>query len=75
MFLTLQKDYCQGTQKTQQEVKNCPENEKNHLERSNTLQCDRYPPCEEELLIYHCVRHEGQLVEVCAPRTKITGIF
>lgn len=74
-FLSLQKNDCQGTQKTLHKVDNCPENENNHLERSNTLQCDSYPSCEGEPLVYHCVRSNEEYVEVCSPRTKITGIY
>lgn len=35
--------------------------------------CDTYSPCKEDPLVYHCVRYEDRLVEVCAPSGLITG--
>lgn len=70
-----QKDICHDTQQTVQQVTTCPENEKSYLQRSKSKQCDNYPPCMGKPLVYHCIRYEGDLVEVCSPRTKITGGF
>ncbi|XP_078334640.1 uncharacterized protein LOC144625901 isoform X2 [Crassostrea virginica] len=36
-------------------------------------QCYRFPTCQNEPLVYHCVRFSSKLVEVCAPRGLITG--
>lgn len=73
-MFSLQTDICHGVQQTLQKVVTCPENDKSHFERSKSKQCDNYPSCMGKPLVYHCIRYEGYLVEVCSPRTKIKGI-
>lgn len=70
LMILLQKDICHDTQQTVQQVATCPENDKSYLERSISKQCDNYPPCMGKPLVYHCIKYEGDLVEVCSPRTK-----
>lgn len=52
----------------------CPESEKDYQERSEKISCESYLPCLGEPLVYHCVRLEVELVEVCAPRNQIIGL-
>lgn len=66
-------DICHGTFATLEPVENCPRNETDIEGRSREKKCDTYSPCKEDPLVYHCVRYEDRLVEVCAPRRLITG--
>lgn len=65
------KDVCNGTVFSFVEM--CPESEKDYQERSEKISCESYPPCLGKPLVYHCVRLEVELVEVCAPRNQIIG--
>lgn len=56
-------------------MENCPRNETDIEGRSREKMCDTYSPCNEDPLVYHCVRYEDKLVEVCAPRGLITGEY
>lgn len=66
-------DICHGTFATLEPVENCPKNETDKEGRSREKMCDTYSPCKEDPLVYHCVRYEDRLVEVCAPSGLITG--
>lgn len=68
-----QSDICHGTFATLESVENCPRNETDIEGRSRKKKCGTYSQCKEEPLVYHCVRYEDGLVEVCAPRGLITG--
>lgn len=69
-----EEDYsCQESQKTVKKVHRCPQNDTKFEEQSNIKNCSRYPACNGEQLVYHCVRSEEMLVEVCAPRSFIIG--
>lgn len=66
-------DICHRTTETLQNVTNCPKNESIFREQSIQKNCERYPKCNGEPLIYHCVRFKDSLVEVCAPKRVIKG--
>lgn len=51
----------------------CPDTDILFQERSRRKNCENYPQCTGEPLVYHCVRFREELVEVCAPRGLITG--
>lgn len=53
----------------------CPDTDPRKLKQSKEKQCDRFPACNGEPLVYHCARYKESLVEVCAPRHVITGNF
>lgn len=42
-------------------------------ERSHEKNCDNFPNCNGEKLVYHCVKFDEQFVEVCAPICIIRG--
>lgn len=54
-------------------VYECPKNTKVLQERIERKNCKIYPRCQNEPLVYHCVRYTDSFVEVCAPRGLITG--
>lgn len=54
-------------------MKNCPPDIDTFKERSNKKNCESHLPCGGKPLVYHCVPFDGKLVEVCAPRSLITG--
>lgn len=66
-------DICHGTSATLEPVENCPRNETDIEGRSRKKKCGTYSQCQKEPLVYHCVKYEDILVEVCAPRGLITG--
>lgn len=66
-------DICNGTSATLEPVERCPINEADIQGRLLDKKCSTYPHCQGEPLVYHCVRYEDKLVEVCAPRGLITG--
>ena len=51
----------------------CPTNNKTIQERSLKKNCQKHGFCQEDPLVYHCVRYENSLAEVCAPKGLITG--
>lgn len=53
----------------------CPTNDTAFKERSEKKNCNILSTCAGKPLVYHCVLSEGMIVEVCAPRTLITGIW
>lgn len=69
----LQEDKCYGSAKSMDVVYDCPKNTKALQERAARKNCQIYPSCQNEPLVYHCVRYTDSLVEVCAPRGLITG--
>lgn len=69
-----QADVCLEPKKTLKEVNKCPTNAKEFNERSEKKNCNPLSTCGGQPLFYHCVRSEVMLVEVCAPKTLITGI-
>lgn len=68
-------DKCHGVQTTFEKVLTCPENDDILLKRLSRKKCDSFPQCQREPLVYHCVRFEEGLVEVCAPRDLIPGHY
>lgn len=66
-------DICHGTFATLETVERCPRNATDIERRSRGKKCDINSPCQEDPSVYHCVRYEDRLVEVCAPRGLITG--
>lgn len=72
IFLT-QIDICYETNNSLEFVNQCPDTEILFQERSRRNNCESYPRCTGEPLVYHCVRFREELVEVCAPRGLITG--
>lgn len=68
-------DICPESQKSFKKVDNCPKNNETYIKRSIKKKCIRYQPCAGQQLVYHCVRNGVGLVEVCAPRSFITGRF
>ena len=73
MFLFPQDDICPISETTLEKVDSCPRNNVTIMERSKRKNCAKYEPCKGQPLVYHCVRHENNLVEVCAPVETITG--
>lgn len=67
------KDTCNDTIISLQKVDNCPGNDAHLRQRSIIKMCDSYPPCNGERLVYHCVRFQEYLVEVCSPMGYIRG--
>lgn len=67
-------DTCLESKKTLEKVSTCPTNDNAFKERSEKKTCNIFPTCAGKPLFYHCVISEGMLVEVCAPRTLITGM-
>lgn len=68
-----QDDICHETHTTLEFVGMCPDSEPLKLKHSQKKQCDSFPACNGETLVYHCVRYRERLAEVCAPRHVITG--
>lgn len=68
-------DACQESETTIERVNVCPENIETFNKRSIKKNCSRYQTCSGHHLFYHCVMNGGGLVEVCAPRSPITGIY
>lgn len=70
-----QKDVCNGTVFfSLKGVNSSSKSKTDYQERSQSMSCESYPLCLGEPLVYHCVRLEEELVEVCAPRNQITGL-
>lgn len=68
-------DICHESHTTIEKVDICPQNIEILNRRSIKKNCSRYQSCTEDQLVYHCVMNGGGLVEVCAPRSLITGRF
>lgn len=68
-----EKDICLESIPTVKQVKICPPNIDTLKERSSKKNCESHLPCGGKPLVYHCVAFDGMLVEVCAPRSLITG--
>lgn len=68
-----EEDICLESKKTWEKVSTCPTNDIAFKERSEKKNCNIHSTCAGEPLFYHCVVSEGMIVEVCAPRTLITG--
>lgn len=66
-------DICLESKKTLKYVTKCPTDDNTFKERSQKKNCTTRSTCAGERLFYHCVISEGMIVEVCAPRTLITG--
>lgn len=70
-----QNNTCLESKKTLEKVSTCPTNDNAFKERSEQKNCNILPTCAGEPLVYHCCISEGILIEVCAPRALITGIW
>nr|XP_034331408.1 uncharacterized protein LOC117690809 isoform X2 [Crassostrea gigas] len=68
-------DICYETRKTAVTVQAFPKNLTIFEERTREKKCDSFPRCNEEPLVYHCVRSKDGIVEVCAPRRVIKGNY
>lgn len=66
-----EKDICDETKETAHAVKVCPVDIATFNKRSNEKNCEG--KCMGQELVYHCVMFNNSFVEVCAPRTYITG--
>lgn len=73
--LLQQADICHESLTTIEKVDICPQNIEILNRRSIKKNCSRYQSCTEDQLVYHCVMNGGGLVEVCAPRSLITGTY
>lgn len=70
-----QDDICLESQTTIEKVDICPQNIEILNRRLIEKNCSRHQPCTGDPLVYHCVMNGGGLVEVCAPRSLITGTY
>lgn len=70
-----EEDVCKETNKTIEPLQNFPVSYTILQERMQQKKCDNLPKCNGEDLVYHCVRYNHDLVEVCAPRRLITGSY
>lgn len=70
-----QDDTCHESKTTIEKVDNCPQNIEILNRRSIKKNCSRHQTCTGDRLVYHCVMNGGGLVEVCAPRSLITGTY
>lgn len=68
-----EKDICHESEKTLVKVYACPTNSTMFTERSHKKNCDIFPKCMRQQLVYHCVKFEEQFVEVCALISYIRG--
>lgn len=68
-------DICHESKTTIEKVDICPQNVEILNRRSIEKNCSRHQTCTGDRLVYHCVMNGGGLVEVCAPRSLITGRF
>lgn len=68
-------DICHESNTTIEKVDICPPNIEILNRRSIKKNCSRHQTCTGDRLVYHCVMNGGGLVEVCAPRSLITGRF
>lgn len=75
LFICYQDDICYETRKTAVTVQAFPKNLTIFEERTREKKCDSFPRCNEEPLVYHCVRSKDGIVEVCAPRRVIKGMY
>lgn len=66
-------DICFSTNKTIVKVKTCPKNRFDLHRRAQSKNCASFQPCRNESLVYHCVRFEDSMIEVCVPKGTITG--
>lgn len=66
-------DICFGTNGTIVNVDTCPKNLCDFRRRSQRKNCDSLQSCRNESLVYHCVRFEDSIIEVCAPEGTIRG--
>lgn len=66
-------DICHETNKTFEIVDSCPENDVVLQKRSEKKKCSSASPCHGEPLVYHCLRFETKLGEVCSPVRLIKG--
>lgn len=70
-----EEDVCKETNRTIEPLQNFPVSYTILQERMQQKKCDNLPKCNGEVLVYHCVRYNHDLVEVCAPRRLITGSY
>lgn len=67
-------DICLESKRTLEKVTICPTNDTAYKERSEKKNCNTLSTCAGvSVLFYHCVMSDSKLIEVCAPRTLITG--
>lgn len=70
-----EEDVCKETNKTIEPLQSFPVTYTIFQERMQQKKCENLPKCNGEVLVYHCVRYNDDLVEVCAPRRLITGSY
>lgn len=75
VYLFQQEDICHETNKTFEIVDSCPENDVVLQKRLEKKKCSSASPCHGEPLVYHCLRFETKLGEVCSPVRLIKGIY
>lgn len=71
--MTLQENVCIVSLITMKVVDGCPRTKNTLQMRLQSKSCIDFPLCKSEPLVYHCVRYEDGLVEVCAPEGDIIG--
>lgn len=73
MIFLLQDQVCNETNADLVIVNSCPNNTITLEKKSKEKRCETKPKCFGETLVYHCVKSEENLVEVCAPSSPIIG--
>ena len=68
-----QENVCNASLITLELVEYCPRNSTSLQNRLISKKCSDISSCNNERLVYHCVRSEDSLVEVCAPEGHIIG--
>lgn len=68
-------DVCYETRKTAEPVQELPKNSTVFNEQTRKKNCESLPKCNGKLLVYHCVRFNERIVEVCAPMHVIRGKY
>nr|XP_022289759.1 uncharacterized protein LOC111101525 [Crassostrea virginica] len=66
-------DVCKTAGSTLHKVNKCPENSEVAQKRSERKGCAKYEKCNNKPLVYHCIKYDKTLVEVCAPIEIILG--
>nr|XP_022286769.1 uncharacterized protein LOC111099673 isoform X2 [Crassostrea virginica] len=73
MNINVLENVCNASLITLELVEYCPRNSTSLQNRLISKKCSDFSSCNNERLVYHCVRSEDSLVEVCAPEGHIIG--
>lgn len=66
-------DICNKTSDTVEPVQDFPKNSTVFNEQTRKKNCESLPKCNGKPLVYHCVRSNERIVEVCSPIRVIKG--